>query len=94
MLDAMIDKITSIIRTIDIETIDQFADKFGLTSIFASLGIIAGEGVIYQPWALTDYALIISCVGGILFIIEKVFVIYLRYKENKRVTKNRDKPEG
>ena len=88
MLDNMIDKIIELLRTFNVETIDQFADKLGLTSIFASLGIIATEGVVYQPWVLTDYALIISCVGGILFIIEKLFVLYLRYKENKRANQD------
>ena len=83
----MIVKITEFIKTINLETVDQFADRLGLTSIFTSVGLTAAEGLIYQPWALTDYALIISCIGGVLFIIEKSFVIFLRYKESKRVSK-------
>ncbi len=83
----MLDKIAEFIEKINLETFDQFADRLGLTSIFTTVGLTATEGLIYQPWELTDYALIISCVGGVLFIIEKIIVIYLRYKESKRVSK-------
>lgn len=83
----MIVRIVELIKTIDLETLDQFSNRMGLTSIFTSVGLTAAEGLVYQPWALTDYALMISCVGGVLFIIEKLFVIYLRYKESKRVAK-------
>lgn len=83
----MLERIAEFLKITNLETIDQFADKLGLTSIFTTIGLTATEGLIYQPWALTDYALIISCVGGVLFIIEKIIVIYLRYKESKRVSK-------
>lgn len=83
----MIDKIVKFFDSVSIDTIDQFADRLGLTSIFTTLGLTAAEGVIYQPWVLTDYALLISCAGGILFIIEKLIVIYIRYKESKLLAK-------
>lgn len=81
----MIDKIVKFFESVNIETFDQFADRLGLTSIATTLGLTATEGVVYQPWALTDYALLISCAGGLLFIIEKLIVIYIRYKESKRI---------
>jgi len=85
----MIDKLVNFMSTIHIDAIDQFADRVGLSSIFASVGLTMtkGEILVVQPWGLTDYALAISCVGGVLFIIEKILVIYIRYKESKKVAK-------
>ena len=83
----MLDKILVLMQSTNIDAIDQFADRLGLSSIAASIGLTISKGaeVVAQPWVLTDYALAISCVGGVLFIIEKVLVIYIRYKEGKKV---------
>lgn len=83
----MLDKILVLMENSNIDAIDQFADRLGLTSILTSVGLTVQKGVVEQPWALTDYALAISCIGGVLFIIEKLFVIYIRYKESKRISK-------
>ena len=84
---------SNIISNIHIDAIDQFADRVGLSSIAASLGLTVTKGVevSLSPWGLTDYALAISCIGGVLFIIEKLLVIYLRYKESKKVAKEESK---
>ena len=84
----MLNKAIDFFNNIHIDAIDQFADKVGLTTIFTSLGLTATQEVVSQPWVLTDYALLISAIGGILFIIEKVFVIYLRYKESRRISRS------
>lgn len=83
----MIDKMVELFRNIHIDAMNQFADRLGFASITSSLGLTMAKGSIPVPWGLTDYALLISCVGGILFIIEKILVIYLRYKESKELAK-------
>jgi len=87
----MIAKVINFFTSIGLESIDQIADRIGLSSIAASLGITANEAL-GSTWHLADYALLISALGGILFIIEKIFVIYLRYKESKKVSHEDDKP--
>ena len=81
----MLDKITGLFSPINIEALDQFADKVGLTSIFTSLGITIARDVSGGSWALADYALMISCIGGILFIIEKIILITIRIRESRRL---------
>ena len=83
----MLEKTVEFMNRISVDALDQFADKLGLSSIFASVGLSVAQDVVDKPWVLTDYALLISAVGGVLFIIEKVFVIYLRYKESKKIAK-------
>jgi len=85
----MLNKMVNFISNIHIDAIDQFADRLGLSSIAASLGLTMAKGteLAMQPWGLTDYALAISCVGGVLFIIEKILVIFIRYKESKKIAK-------
>ena len=87
----MLSNLITFITSFNIDTIDQFADRVGLTSIAASIGLTITKGVVDQPWELTDYALLISCVGGLLFIVEKLFVIYLRYKESKQLAQKDQK---
>ena len=84
----MISKVLNLFQGASLDLIDQMADKLGLSSIAASLGITITQDLaqVAQPWTMTDYALLISAIGGILFIIEKIFVIYLRYKESRRIT--------
>jgi len=87
----MLDKVIAFFTSIGLDSIDQIADRIGLSSIAASLGITANEAL-GSTWHLADYALFISAIGGILFIIEKIFVIYLRYKESKKISHEDDDP--
>ncbi len=84
----MITKTLAFFTAGNIDAIDQFANRLGLSSIAASLGLTISKGMVAQPWVLTDYALLISCVGGVLFIIEKLFVIYIRYRESQQIAKD------
>lgn len=73
----------------------MISNRLGLSSIVVTVGTTKAQaadianGLINTPliWDITgaDIALLISSIGGILFSIEKVFVIYLRYKESKRL---------
>ncbi len=83
----MITRISDTITKYGLETVDQFANKLGVTSVGTSVGLTSAEVIADTSWALTDYALLISAIGGIFFIIEKIFVIYLRYKESKILMK-------
>jgi hypothetical protein len=80
-----------------INTIDKIANRIGLGSITLTVGTTTAQASEKMPEAIAevglsfsvlgysgaDIALFISAVGGVLFCIEKVFVIYLRYKSLK-----------
>jgi len=83
----MISKITNLATAMNIDALDQIADRIGLTTIASSLGITMAQESI-ASWTLTEYALIISAVGGVLFIIEKLLVIYLRFQESRKAAKD------
>lgn len=87
----MIAKVIEFFTPTGLDSIDQIADRIGLSSIAASVGVTATEAL-GATWHLADYALLISAIGGILFIIEKIFMIYLRYKESKKVSHEDDDP--
>jgi hypothetical protein len=73
-----------------LEIIDRIANRIGLGSIGTAVTASAvqaqeqaQEVVEIAAYGLVEYALIISAIGGILFIIEKILVIYLRWKHRK-----------
>lgn len=82
----MISKIYNSAINVSFETLDQIADKLGLTSIASTVGLTVATEVAETSWVLTDYALLISAIGGVLFCIEKLFTIYLRCKEARAET--------
>lgn len=88
----MITKVLNFFTSIGLDSIDQIADRIGLSSIATSVGVTATEALTGSTWHLTDYALLISAIGGILFIVEKILVIYLRYKESKKVSHEDEDP--
>jgi len=63
------------------------ADKLGMTSIATTVGITTAKQaeVIEQSlsWGMTDYALAVSMIGGTLFAIEKILIIYEKIKQRK-----------
>jgi hypothetical protein len=70
-----------------LEIIDRIANRIGLGSITTAVGASAVQAqeqtqqvVEIANSGLVTYALVISAIGGILFIIEKAIVIYLRIK--------------
>ena len=76
-------------KVLDINTlalVDTIANRVGLPSIGASALIVSAEEAVEtaMPFINTEYALAISMVGGVLFSIEKLVVIYLRFQANKR----------
>jgi hypothetical protein len=77
-----------------INSIDKIANRVGLGSISLSVGTTTAQASDMIPkaaaetgllWGFSgaDIALFISAVGGVLFCIEKIFVIYMRYKSIK-----------
>lgn len=82
----MLPRFIEFFKSINVEALDVFADRIGLTSIFASLGLTVAQDIAVQPWAMTDYALMISCIGGVLFIIEKLILIYIRYRQSRKIS--------
>lgn len=87
----MLAKFIELSKSINIDALDVFADRVGLTSIFTTVGITVAQDMIVTPWGLTDYALVISCIGGSLFIIEKMILIYIRIREARKITKEEKK---
>lgn len=78
----MIHNIIEKINGASLDLIDSLADKLGLSSIVTSVGITTiVQGGPNVPWAFTDYVLLISAISGILFIIEKIIVIYIRIRQ-------------
>ena len=70
------------------EWAEAISDKVGLTSIATTVGITTAqhaEVINTSPlWTMTDYALLISMIGGSLFAIEKIVSIYFRVRNNKK----------
>ena len=86
----MWDKILMFFNVDSLEIIDRIANRIGLGSISTALGASAvqaqqqtQEVVEATTSGLAHYALVISAIGGILFIIEKLLIIYLRWKHRK-----------
>ena len=86
-----------------IDLVDNAANKLGFGTILTSIGLTVSqevsaqttiEQVLSAPWALTDYALMISGIGGVLFIIEKLIVIYIRIRQAKRLERAEHKSRG
>ncbi len=69
-----------------LEIIDPVMNRIGLGSIATALGIEVAKvkevipEVVEGTWVLADYALALSIVGSVLFIIDKIMVIYLNMK--------------
>ena len=85
-------KIKDFLSTGNLEIIDPIMNKIGITSITTTFSVQAVKAQeIITPeintiWVLADYALALSIVGSVLFIIEKLVVIYIRLKnKNKKI---------
>ena len=69
------------------EIASVIVDRIGITSIGSTVAIKAGQSAgvieIQTYWTMTDYALLISMIGGVTFIIKNLFEIYLSYRKNK-----------
>lgn len=67
------------------------SDKIGFSSIATTVGIKTAEHtqIIEKTieWSATDYALMISMIGGVLFIIEKLLAIKGLLKKNSEKKK-------
>lgn len=65
----------------------KMGDKAGAATIVTAVGMKAAEEaeLIVQTaeWVMTDYALVISMIGGLFFIAEKFVNIRAKIKENK-----------
>ncbi len=77
---------------VDIDTIDRLFNKLGLsaaaltvttTTVRASEVAVVNDALVYSL-SSTDIALVISSIGGVLFCVEKILMIYIRYKEAAR----------
>ncbi len=83
----MLSKITNLISVEALEIIDNIANKLGLASIVTTVGLTTTQEMTEVaeniPWDRVDYALMISMIGGVLYIIEKLIVIYIRYRQKK-----------
>lgn len=85
-----------------LEMIDSLFNRIGLGSItLTGIATVAPEVEVIaevvaeatiQNWTLA--ALVISAIGGCLFIIEKVFMIYIRYKQSKKIHDKKPPGEG
>jgi hypothetical protein len=83
-------KILEYLRTCSMEAVDRVSNRVGLSSIALSVTATGAEAVekaapvvadeVLFSLSASDIALLVSTVGGVLFIIEKVIVIYLRVK--------------
>lgn len=87
----MIGYLASVIEAHGLEAVDKISNRIGLGAALAPVATkVAEEVEVIEEtfgFALNDWssvALFISACGGVLFIIEKIFVIYLRWKESKR----------
>lgn len=66
-------------------------DKIGMTAIASTVGLTTAQKNDYIPettmflsdWVMTDYALAISMVTGILFGLEKIVNIYFKVKSER-----------
>ena len=98
MFNSILEKFN--IASLDI--VDSIADRLGLSSIAVSIGATISQGLekvpeeittaaVQVPWAATDYALLISGIGGVLFIIEKLIVIYIRIREATKIKRQQRK---
>ena len=90
MLANLIEKINGA----SLDLIDSLANKLGLSSILTSIGLTVSQDGSSIPWVFTDYALLISAIGGILFIIEKIIVIYIRIRQAARIKQAEHKSRG
>ena len=83
----MLVTIKTILSKDTLELIDPIVNRIGLGSITTTFGIQAAKAQEILPpeiatvWGLSEYALAVSIIGGILFVIEKIIVIYHRLKK-------------
>ena len=78
-----------ILKMIHINTLaalDELSNRVGAGSISTMVLLSSTKDAVElaTPWAMTDWALLISMIGGGLFIVEKLFMIYTRYAREKR----------
>ena len=92
----MISSLLGKINGASLDLVDNVANKLGFGSIITSVGLTVShkasatevaQTIINAPWVFTDYALLISVIGGVLFIIEKLIVIYIRVREASKLDK-------
>ena len=66
-------------------------DKIGMTAIASTVGLTTAQKsdvipettMILANWVMTDYALAISMITGVLFGLEKIVTIYFKIKEQR-----------
>ena len=89
----MLVTIKALLSKSNLELIDPIMNKIGFSSVTTTFGIQAAKAQEIIPpevatvWGLSEYALALSIIGSILFIIEKVIVLYHRLKSSKKSEK-------
>lgn len=77
----------------DSSGINSLIDRVGLSSILTTFSIKSAEAAemvnlsntwILSDWAMSDYALAISMIGGVIFIINGIQNFLIKCKKNKR----------
>lgn len=66
-------------------------DKVGMTAIASTVGLTTAQKndvipettMFISDWVMTDYALAISMITGVLFGLEKIVNIYFKVKEDR-----------
>lgn len=78
-----------------IDIVDKVFNRIGLSSAALTVGTTTAQATevvkaidtsVLYGLSYGDLALVISSIGGVLFIIEKLIMIYIRYNEAKRIT--------
>ena len=77
----LIKAVVEFMTSSDLEIVDGISNWIGFSSISTSVVMF------FTEWGLPQWGLMISLVGGILFAIEKIIMIYLRLKEAKKLDK-------
>jgi hypothetical protein len=74
------------------DMIDRVFNKLGLSSIALTVTTTTAQAsqvpiineAVFMSFTSADIALTVSSLGGVLFCIEKVIMIYIRYKEARK----------
>ena len=76
------------------DLVDKMFNRIGLSSAAVTVTTATAQAseaaplidsAVLYSLSYADLALVVSSIGGVLFIVEKVIVIYIRYRELKRL---------
>lgn len=70
------------------EAVSHLIDRVGWASVATTVGIKAGQQTELiesaGSWAMADYALMVSMVGGLTFILKNLVEVYFKIRDRKK----------